>query len=153
MAAPNILYPTNYLSNPAERSHNSRRIAAPTTDIPNADLRATLQDLTNVARDLTTDETLRLEIDKLCTATLTIDDAFYSIGRKLSDASNEQNNHVDLYNTCYALETRWNEHHLVGPHFINCKVELIRNIDIPKPPLALQGVRWGSARCRGRYDS
>ena len=80
----------------------------------NLNLRATLRDLTNVARDLPTEQALCLEIEKLCTATLAIDQAFYDIGRRLSDATKEQNKRVELYDACYALETQWNEHHLVG---------------------------------------
>lgn len=131
---------------------NSRQTAAQTAFTPNTNLRATLQDRTNVSRDLPTEEALYLEIEKLCTATLTIDEAFYDIGRRLSDASKAQNKRADLYDTCHTLETQWNEHHLVGSSFTNRKGELTGNIDISKPPLALQGVCWGSARRRRRYD-
>lgn len=110
MAAPCILQPerTAYLFAPAEPWQNSRQTPAQTTFTPNANIR------TGVARDLSTEEALCLEIEKLCTAALTIDEAFYDIGRRLSDASKEQNKRVDLYDTCYTLQTQWNEHHLVG---------------------------------------
>lgn len=81
---------------------------------PNNDLQVALRGLTDVAHDLPTEEALCLEIEELCTATLTIDQAFYDIGRKLSDVVKEQNKRVDLYNTCYSLETRWNNHYLVS---------------------------------------
>lgn len=135
MATVHVLDPerTNYLAIPAE------------PDTLNTNLRATLQDLTNVVRDLPTEEALRIEIENLCMATLTIDRAFYDIRRRLSDASKEQNRRVELYNTCHALETQWEEHHRVGLLFINYKMELTGNIDVSRPPLALQGVCWGSA--------
>lgn len=107
---------TNYpfTQAPAEPRQNSRSTAAQTTFTPNNNLRATLQDLTNVARDLPTEEALYLEIEKLCMATLAIDKAFYDIGRRLSETSKEQNRRLDLYDTCHALETQWNDHHRVG---------------------------------------
>ena len=101
---------------PAEPWQNVRETTPTTFDTPNIhlNLRATLHDLTNVARDLPTEQALCLEIEKLCTATLAIDQAFYDIGRRLSDATKEQNKRVELYDACYALESQWNEHHLVG---------------------------------------
>ena len=51
-------------------------------------------------------------------ATLIIDQAFYDIGRNLSNAVKEQNKRVDLYEACHVLETQWNEHHLVGSSFL-----------------------------------
>jgi len=102
---------------PAEPRQNSRSTVTQTTFTPNNNLRATLQDLTgtNVARDLPTEEALYLEIEKLCRATLTIDKAFYDIGRRLSETSKEQNKRLDLYDICHTLETQWNDHHRVGP--------------------------------------
>ncbi|KAF8129325.1 hypothetical protein EV363DRAFT_1451315 [Boletus edulis] len=115
MAAPCLLYQLenpNYSFVPTEAWQNSRQTPAQATFTPNTNLRATLRGLTDVARDLPTEEALYLEIEKLCTATLTIDQAFYDIGRRLSDATKEQNKRTDLYDACYALESKWNEHHL-----------------------------------------
>lgn len=122
MATASILYyrpdlKASYLGTPTEPWKSSKQIATQTTFAPNTNLRATLQDLTDVARDLPTEEALSLEIEKLCNATLAIDEAFYDIGRKLSDAVNEQSKRVDVYDMCYALEAQWNEHHLVGSSF------------------------------------
>jgi hypothetical protein len=101
-----------FTQTPVELWKTSRQTAAQTAFTPNTNLRPTLQGLTNVSRDLPTEEALCLEIEKLCTTALTIDEAFYDIGRRLSDASKEQNKRVDLYDTCHTLETQWNEHHL-----------------------------------------
>ncbi|KAH0830123.1 hypothetical protein J3R83DRAFT_1469 [Lanmaoa asiatica] len=99
MAAPYILHQperTNCLFTPGDPWQNARQTQAQATLTPNTSLRTTLQDLTDVARDLPTEEAL----------------PFYDIGRRLSEASKEQNKRVDLHDTCYTLETRWNEHHL-----------------------------------------
>jgi hypothetical protein len=106
-----------FTQTPVELWKTSRQTAAQTAFTPNTNLRPTLQGLTNVSRDLPTEEALCLEIEKLCTTALTIDEAFYDIGRRLSDASKEQNKRVDLYDTCHTLETQWNEHHLVSSSF------------------------------------
>ena len=135
MAALSILYQpmkSNHLVTPAEPWKNFKRIAArpETTFAPDPNIRATLQDLTNVARDrsdLSAEEALSLEIEKLCTATLAIDEAFYEIGRRLSDAVKEQDKRVDVYDTCYALEAQWNEHHLVC-----CSFDELRERHSPK---------------------
>jgi len=116
MAALCILYRperTNYLVTQAsvEPWTNTRQTAPQTAFTPNTNLRAT-QGLTDVSRDLPTEEALCLEIEKLCTAALTIDEAFYDIGSRLSDALKVQNKRVDLYDTCHTLEIQWNEHHL-----------------------------------------
>lgn len=129
MATPCILYQperANYLFAPAEPWQNTRQTAAQTTFTRGTNIRATLQNPTSVARDLPTEEALCLEIEKLCTAALTIDQAFYDIGRGLSNASKEQNKCVDLYDTCYTLETQWNEHHLVGSSSCGQKGETYR---------------------------
>ncbi|KAF8129324.1 hypothetical protein EV363DRAFT_1584725 [Boletus edulis] len=70
-----------------------------------------LWDLPDVAPHLPAEEALRAEIERLCTATLIIDRAFYDIGRRLSGVSKEQNKNVDLYDTCQTLETQWRGHH------------------------------------------
>ena len=133
MAALCVLYrpeKTSYLSTQAsaEPWKNSRQTAAQTRFTPDTNLRATRQDLTDVSRNLPTEEALCLEIEKLCTAALTIDEAFYNIGRRLSDASKVQDKRVDLYDTCHTLETQWNEHHLVGSSFYELKMRTHRNI-------------------------
>ncbi|KIJ14108.1 hypothetical protein PAXINDRAFT_100326 [Paxillus involutus ATCC 200175] len=57
----------------------------PVVDQP---LRETLQGLTDTARDLAENALCR-EIEMLCHATLTIDQAFYDIGQKLSEATKQ----------------------------------------------------------------
>lgn len=104
--------------------------------MPNTNLRVTLQDLTDVVRELPTEEALCLEIDNLCTAALTIDEAFCDIGRKLTDATKEQNKRVDLSDTCHTLETRWNEHRLVGSYTYKMYKGLSRDLDVSKLALA-----------------
>ncbi|KAF9229015.1 hypothetical protein BS17DRAFT_217452 [Gyrodon lividus] len=74
-------------------------------------LQTTLQALTDTARDLPAEKALCDEIETLCRATLAIDQAFYEIGQRLSQATNEQQKRVELYETCRDLETRWNQHH------------------------------------------
>lgn len=118
-----ILYPagqTNYLNAPVELYKTTQRTTAQTAFAPRAgDLRATLRDLTDIARDLPTEEALSFEIEKLCSATLVIDEAFCDIARRLSDAGKEQNKRTDVYDTCCALEAQWNELHLVGSSLMN----------------------------------
>ncbi|KIK94654.1 hypothetical protein PAXRUDRAFT_434831 [Paxillus rubicundulus Ve08.2h10] len=79
----------------------------PVVDKP---LRDTLHDLTDTARDLA-ESALCREIETLCHATLAIDQAFYDIGQKLSEATKQQQQRVELYTTCCDLETRWKQHH------------------------------------------
>ncbi|KAG6375764.1 hypothetical protein JVT61DRAFT_2614 [Boletus reticuloceps] len=114
MAAPLVLYPpdgTNDLFPQMVLLETLRQPPVQPPFILNANLRGALWDLTDVAPELPAEEVLRLEIERLCTATLIIDQAFYDVGRKLSDVSKEQNKSVDLYNTCQTLETQWRGHH------------------------------------------
>lgn len=124
MAATCVLYRPEktdhqFADAPAEHWQNSRQTIAQTFALKqNTNLRVTLQGLTNAARKLPTEEALCSEIEELCMATLIIDQAFYDIGRNLSNAVKEQNKRVDLYEACHVLETQWNEHHLVGSSFL-----------------------------------
>ncbi|KAG9317997.1 hypothetical protein JVU11DRAFT_57 [Chiua virens] len=103
---------SKYLIPAVDPWQNSRQAVNLTTYTPpSTNLRAAFQDLTNVPRDLPTEEALRLEIEKLGAATLDIDQTFYEIGGRLSDVSKQQNKRVDLYDTCCALEAQWKEHH------------------------------------------
>ena len=137
-----------HLVSPAEPQKTSTQTETQTTFAPDANIRATFQDLTDAVRDLPTEEVLSLEIEGLCNATLAIDRAFCDIGKGLSDALGVQRKRVDVYDICYALEAQWNEHHLVSTPFNERRSELTRNIDISGPPVALQRVCWGGTKHR-----
>ncbi|KAF9229003.1 hypothetical protein BS17DRAFT_217160 [Gyrodon lividus] len=74
-------------------------------------LQTTLQALTDTARGLPAEKALCDEIEELCRATLAIDQAFYDIRQRLSEATKEQQKRAELYETCCDLETRWKQHH------------------------------------------
>ncbi|KAF9233983.1 hypothetical protein BU15DRAFT_66105 [Melanogaster broomeanus] len=59
-------------------------------------LETTLLALTDTARDLPAEKVLCEEIQSLCRAALTIDQAFNEIGQKLAEATKTQHNHVQL---------------------------------------------------------
>ncbi|KIK94666.1 hypothetical protein PAXRUDRAFT_827766 [Paxillus rubicundulus Ve08.2h10] len=74
-------------------------------------LKETLQELTVTARDSLAKNALCREIEMLCHATLTIENAFCDIKQKLSEATKAQRQRVQLYETCCDLESQWKQHH------------------------------------------
>ncbi|KAF8437633.1 hypothetical protein L210DRAFT_2338149 [Boletus edulis BED1] len=114
MAAPLVLYPPDGINDLFPQMVLLEPLRQPPAQPPfimNANLREALWDLADVAPDLPAEEALRVEIERLSTATLIIDQAFCDIRRRLSDVSKEQNKSVGLYDTCQTLETQWRGHH------------------------------------------